>query len=574
MNRFIRRGFLGALAGSAAGTPLLFLGTTGRPEFAVAIVAGSMYAACVPPARGAYADSIMAAAALGIPIWGITSVILLPLLSGSHMAWDAVGMQGHFAPLVGWILFGVLLGGILQVVSEIAEIRYGQESAAPSPPSTNLTRIVILGGGFGGMKAAEYLEEELGSSASISLVSDTNALLFTPMLAEVAGSSLEPSHISVPLRSSLRQTHFVRGRVTGVDFERRVIVLDGTGTEGRELHYDHVIFALGAVSNYLGLKNVERLAFDFKTLLDAIRIRNHVIEMFERADRETDPGIRRQLLTFVIAGGGFAGVELAGALNDFAHGIFPDYHNLNIEELCVTLVHSRDRILPELSETLAAYALEKMKQRGVTFRLGARLVDAQPGLVTLSDGQVSAETLVWTAGTAPNPLIRTLDLPTNARGAITVDTTLAVPQHPRVWALGDCAAVTDSETKKPCPPTAQFALREAATAARNICAALKCAPATDFHFRSLGALCVVGHQTACAELTVPFAPTRSLRFSGLLAWFIWRGIYVSKLPGLERKIRVLMAWTLELFFPRDIIQTIELGGKDTHGTRAASSRNA
>jgi NADH dehydrogenase len=490
------------------------------------------------------------------------------------MAWNAVGMQGHFAPLVGWILFGALLGGILQIVSEIAEIRYGPESAPASPPTSDLTRIVILGGGFGGMKVAEYLEEELGSSVSISLVSDTNALLFTPMLAEVAGSSLEPSHISVPLRSSLHQTRFVRGRVTDVDFGRRVIVLDGAGAEGVELKYDHVIFALGAVSNYLGLKNVERLAFDFKTLLDAIRIRNHVIEMFERADRETDASVRSQLLTFVIAGGGFAGVELAGALNDFARGIFPDYRNLNIQELCVTLVHSRDRILPELSETLAAYALEKMKQRGVTFRLGARLVDAQPGLVTLSDGQISAETLVWTAGTAPNPLIRRLDLPANARGAITVDSTLAVPEHWRVWALGDCAAVTDSETKKPCPPTAQFALREAATIAKNICAALKGKPAIDFHFRSLGALCVVGHQTACAELTVPFVPTRSLRFSGLLAWFIWRGIYVSKLPGLERKVRVLMAWTLELFFPRDIIQTIELGGKDAHGDRAAISRNA
>jgi NADH dehydrogenase len=515
----------------------------------------------------------MGAASLGIPLWGITSVIFLPLLSGNRMALDAVGMQGKFAPLVAWIVFGVLLGGTLQFVSKMAEIRYGPEAAPVLSPSTNPTRIAILGGGFGGMKVAEYLEEELGSSASISLVSDTNALLFTPMLAEVAGSSLEPSHISVPLRSSLHRTHFLRGRVTGVDFERRVIVLDGAGTEGREVEYDHVIFALGAVSNYLGLANVERLAFDFKTLLDAIRIRNHVIEMFERADRETDPSTRRQLLTFVIAGGGFAGVELAGALNDFAHGIFPDYRNLNIEELCVTLVHSRDRILPELSETLAAYALEKMKQRGVTFRLGARLVDAQPGLVTLSDGQISAATLVWTAGTAPNPLIRTLNLPTNARGAITVDATLAVPEHPAVWALGDCAAVIDGETKKPCPPTAQFALREAATIAKNICATLKGASAVDFHFRSLGALCVVGHQTACAELTIPFAPSRSLRFSGLLAWFIWRGIYVSKLPGLERKIRVLMAWTLELFFPRDIIQTIELGGKDTHGSRAAGSRN-
>jgi NADH dehydrogenase len=563
MNRFVRRGILGALAGSAASTPLMFLTTATGAELALVLVAGSLYSACVPPTRGAYADNIMAAASLGIPLWGITSILLLPILSGNQMAMAAVDIQAQFAPLVGWILCGALLGAFLQAFSEIAETLYGAEVQPSSLPTTSLTRIVILGGGFGGMKAAECLEQELAGSVSISLVSDTNALLFTPMLAEVAGSSLEPSHISVPLRSSLRLTHFVRGRVTAVDLQKRVIVLDGEDAR-RELPYDQVIFALGAVSNYLGLENVERLAFDFKTLLDAIRIRNHVIEMFERADREIDPMIRRQLLTFVIAGGGFAGVELAGALNDFAHGIFPDYRNLNIEELSVTLVHSRDRILPELSETLATYALGKMKERGVVFRLGTRLLDAQPGLVTLSDGQIPAETLVWTAGTAPNPLIKTLDLATTPRGAIVVDSTLAVTNHAGAWALGDCAAVIDSETKKPCPPTAQFALREAATIASNISATLKGSLVRDFHFRSLGALCVVGHQTACAELTVPFVRARSLRFSGLLAWLIWRGIYVSKLPGLERKIRVLIAWTLELFFPRDIIQTIELGGKDAH----------
>jgi NADH:ubiquinone reductase (H+-translocating) len=567
MNRFVRRGILGALAGSAASTPLMFLTTAGGAELAVALVAGSIYSACYPPTRGAYADTIMASASVGIPLWGITSILLLPLLSGNQMAMAAVDIQAQFAPLVGWILWGALLGAFLQAFSEIAETLYGAEAQPSSLPATSLKRIVILGGGFGGMKAAECLEQELAGSVSISLVSDTNALLFTPMLAEVAGSSLEPSHISVPLRSSLRLTHFVRGRVTGVDLQKRVIVLDGEGAR-RELPYDHVIFALGAVSNYLGLENVERLAFDFKTLLDAIRVRNHVIEMFERADRETDSMIRRQLLTFVIAGGGFAGVELAGALNDFAHGIFPDYHNLNIEELCVTLVHSRDRILPELSETLATYALKRMKERGVVFRLGTRLVDAQPGLVTLSDGQIPAETLVWTAGTAPNPLIRTLGLVTTPRGAIVVESTLAITGHAGAWALGDCAAVIDSETKKPCPPTAQFALRQATTIARNISATLKGSHVRDFHFRSLGALCVVGHQTACAELTVPFVRARSLRFSGLLAWLIWRGIYVAKLPGLERKIRVLIAWTLELFFPRDIIQTIELGGKDAHPWRS------
>jgi NADH:quinone reductase (non-electrogenic) len=563
MNRFVRRGLLGALAGSAVSTPLTLFTTARGSELALALVAGSIYSACVPPTRGAYGDNIMASASLGIPLWGITSILLHPLLSGSHMAMAAVDIQAHFASLVGWILGGALLGAFLQAFSEIAQTFFGDEAQPSSLPATSLTRIVILGGGFGGMKAAECLEQELAGSVSISLVSDTNALLFTPMLAEVAGSSLEPSHISVPLRSSLRLTHFVRGRVTGVDLEKKAIVLDGDGA-CRELPYDHVVFALGAVSNYLGLENVEKLAFDFKTLMDAIRIRNHVIEMFERADRETDPMVRRKLLTFVIAGGGFAGVELAGALNDFAHGIFPDYHNLNIEELCVILVHSRDRILPELSETLATYALRKMKERGVVFRLGTRLIDAQPGLVTLSDGQIPAETLVWTAGTAPNPLIKSLGLVTTPRGAIVVDSTLAVTNHVGAWALGDCAAVIDSETNKPCPPTAQFALREAATIASNISATLKGSLVRDFHFRSLGALCVVGHQTACAELTVPFVRARSLRFSGLLAWLIWRGIYVSKLPGLERKIRVLIAWTLELFFPRDIIQTIELGGKDAH----------
>jgi NADH dehydrogenase len=319
------------------------------------------------------------------------------------------------------------------------------------------------------------------------------------------------------------------------------------------------------------MASVEKLAFNFKSLLDAIRIRNHVIEMFERADQEQDPATRKKLLTFVVAGGGFAGVELAGALNDFAHGIIPDYRNLKIEELCVTLVHSRSRILPELRESLADYAMEKMKQRGVRFHLGARLVDAQPGLVMLSDGQIPAETLIWTAGTAPNPLLNTLAVAKDKRGAVVVDSTLAVPQQSGVWALGDCAAVNDGKTGAPCPPTAQFAIREAKTIAENIRATLRELPRKSFHFDSLGALCVVGHQTACAELSVPFARTRSLRFSGLLAWLMWRGIYLSKLPGLERKIRVLMAWTLELFFPRDIIQTIELGGKDDHGIDAVGS---
>jgi NADH dehydrogenase len=319
-----------------------------------------------------------------------------------------------------------------------------------------------------------------------------------------------------------------------------------------------LVFALGSTSNYLGMTNIEKLAFNFKSLLDAIQIRNHIIEMFERADVESDPVLRSSLLTFVIAGGGFAGVELAGALNDFAHGILADYPRLRPNELNIVLVHSRDRVLPELSESLARYAQEKMQLRGVSFRLNTRIVDARPGVVRLGDGEIHTETLVWTAGTAPSPLLKSLRLEKDKRGALVVDGTLAVPGRPGLWAIGDCAAITDATTGHLCPPTAQFALREAEVLASNILAQLKERPLHKFHFDSLGALCVVGHQTACAELSIPFARSRFFRFSGLFAWLLWRGIYLAKLPGLERKIRVLMDWTIELFFPRDIVQTIDV----------------
>jgi NADH dehydrogenase len=343
-----------------------------------------------------------------------------------------------------------------------------------------------------------------------------------------------------------------------VDLDGRWIRVAVEGGGVRELAYDQVVFALGAVSNYLGLKNVQELAFDFKSLLDAIRIRNHVIDMFERADREADLELRREKLTFVIAGGGFAGVELAGALNDFSRGILADYPNISSEDLQIVLVHARDRILPELTESLGRYAQESMAMRGVTFRLNCRLNDCRPGSVILSDGEVRARTLVWTAGTAPNPLLRTLPLETDRRGAVVVENTMSVTGLPGVWAVGDCAALKDGKTGNPCPPTAQFALREARVLARNIRATLRARALEPFHFDSLGALCVVGHHTACAELAVPFARGRSIRFRGLFAWLLWRGIYLGKLPGLERKIRVLSDWVIELFFPRDIVQTIEL----------------
>jgi NADH dehydrogenase len=565
MDRIVRRSLIGAVAGALA-SPILAATLDHRLlGVLIGIAVGVGYSASLKPTRSAHVDHMMAGGALGVPLWGLVSVVALPIFSNRRPEWNAEQMRAHFPALVGWVVYGAALGLLVQVLNDLAIKVWGPELESGRPLPQKRTRVVILGGGFAGMRTAECLEQQFRTDPSIdlTLVSDTNALLFTPMLAEVAGSSLEPSHISTPLRSSLHRTEFIRGSVAEVDLESRRVFLacdraDGESAARREISYDHLVFALGAVSNYLGMANLQKYSFNFKSLLDAIRIRNHVIEMFEKADREVDAARRRSLLTFVVAGGGFAGVELAGALNDYAHGILADYPKLQREELAVVLVHSRDRILPELSESLGRYAQQRMAERGVIFRLNTRLTDAQPGLVTLGDGEIPAETLVWTAGTAPNPLLKSLALEKDKRGALIVERSLAVQGHPGLWALGDCAAVIDGKTEKPCPPTAQFALREAEVLAKNIRARVEGRPLKRFHFDSLGALCVVGHQTACAELSVPFARHRSMRFSGLLAWAMWRGIYLAKLPGLERKIRVLMDWTVELFFPRDIVQTIEL----------------
>lgn len=556
MNRLFRRILIGAAAGGIGSVTLVSTLPDALWSLLAGIALGVAHSIIVWPSNEAYVDRLMSGAAMGIPLWGLITVVAIPVMSGEMPAWGAQQMSAHFPALVDWVFYGASLSLLMKAFDALALVLLGAETEPQKLDPKTKKHILILGGGFAGMRTAVRMEEEFRDDASISitLVSQTNALLFTPMLAEVAGGSLEASHISTPLRTTLRRATFIRGHIEEIDLGQRMVRV-----AGRELFYDHVILALGAVSNYSGISNAEKFAFNFKSLLDAIRIRNHVVEMFERADREPDPSARAPLLTFVVAGGGFAGVELAGAINDFAHGILADYPSLSAAELQTILVHSRDRILPELSESLACYAQQQMEVRGIQFRLNTRLKHAHSGQIVLDeDRMIPAETLVWTAGTAPNPLLKSLPIERDKRGAVLVDSTMAVRGCKGVWALGDCAALVDSRSGKLCPPTAQFALREADVLAGNVRAALEGRPLQPFHFDSLGALCVVGYHTACAELTLPFWRSRSIRFSGLLAWLMWRGVYLSKLPGLERKTRVLIDWVIELFCPRDIVQTIDL----------------
>jgi NADH dehydrogenase len=416
--------------------------------------------------------------------------------------------------------------------------------------------VVILGGGFAGVYAARHLERLASSGAPIdvTLVSQDNFFLFTPMLHEVAASDLDITHIVSPLRRLLRRSSIFVGSVQSVDLERRrVLVSHGFDRHAHEIEFDQLVIALGSITNFHNLPGLETNALTMKTLGDAIHLRNRVIATLEEADTECSAAAQSGLLTFVVAGGGFAGVETLGALNDFVRDALQYYPRLRHRSVHMILVHSGSEILPELGETLGAYAREKLTARGLEVLTGARVAAVTPYGVHLADGHfIPSRLVVWTAGTSPHPLLNRLPCACD-NGRIIVDSTLSVPGWPGVWALGDCAMIPDARTGKPFPPTAQHAIREARTVARNLVASIRGGRPKPFAFRTLGQLAAIGRRTGVARIF-------GINFSGFIAWWLWRTIYLAKLPRLEKKIRVALDWTLDLMFAKDFVQFLTVRG--------------
>ena len=419
---------------------------------------------------------------------------------------------------------------------------------------TDKLQIVILGGGFAGVEAARYLDRTAARQRDIevTLVSKDNFSLFTPMLHEVAAGDLDPGDICNPLRKLLRRVNVVNGAVTAIDLAaRRVTISYGVRGLTRELPFDHLLLALGSETNSVGIPGVAEHSLGIKTLGDAVMIRAGVINSLESASVEPDPDRRKRMLTFVVVGGGFAGVETVGAINDLARDILPHYGQIDPREVRVVLIHGGGVILPELGDALGRYAQEKLTNRQVEIKLNTRVISYAGGAVHCSGGEaVPAAIVVWAAGVSPNPNLTKLPVELQ-KGRVIVDSTLEVPRFPGIWAVGDCAAIIDPTSKQPYPPTAQHALREGRRAAKNICARLKGETTIPFLYKAPGQLAAIGRRTGVARIF-------GFKFSGVVGWVLWRTVYLMKLPRLEKKLRVGLQWALDVVFRRDLGQYITL----------------
>ena len=415
--------------------------------------------------------------------------------------------------------------------------------------------VVVAGGGFGGAHAARQLERLLPKqSARLMLVNDVNFLLYTPFLPEAAAGTLEPRHVVTPLRDILKRTFLRLGAVTDHDPAARTVSIRTHDGETEVERYDQLILALGSVSRLLPIPGLEH-ALGFKSLADAIWLRNHIIETLEAANASEDPERRQELLTYVFVGGGYAGLEALAELQDFAADAMDSYPRARLQGMRWILIEATDRVLPEIDLRLAEYATRELRGRGIDIRLGTRLESVDPDAVTLSTGErIPSRTVVWTTGVVPHPSLAQLSVPLNDHARVVVDRYMRVEGMDGVWAIGDCAAVPDPSAAlaKPSPPTAQHAIRQGRAVARNVAAELGIGKAMPFRYRNRGAFVNLGRYKAVARLG-------RLTFSGFPAWWMTRTYHMSQIPGTARKVRAVVDWTVGLPFHRDVAEVGSIG---------------
>jgi NADH:quinone reductase (non-electrogenic) len=413
--------------------------------------------------------------------------------------------------------------------------------------------VVIAGGGFGGATVARRLERTLPKqSARLMLVNDVNFLLYTPFLPEAAAGLLEPRHVVTPLREILHRTYLRLGAVTAHDPAARTVELRTHEGELQTIRYDQLVLSLGSVSRTLPVPGLAEHAIGFKSLADAIWLRNHVIETLEEANVSEDPERRERLLTYVFVGGGYAGLEALAELQDFAADAMDSYPRARLHGMRWILVEATDRVLPEIDPRLADYAVRQLRGRGIEVRLGTTLDAVDADSATLSTGEtVPTRTVVWTAGVRPHPSLAHLSVPLDEKGRIPVDDRLAVVGLDGVWAIGDCAAVPD-RNRGSAPPTAQHAIREAKVVAANVAADLGIGESRHYRYSSRTAFVNLGRYKAVGRIG-------ALTFRGFLAWWLARTYHLSQIPGAFRKLRAVLDWTVSLPFQRDLSEVGSIG---------------
>lgn len=411
------------------------------------------------------------------------------------------------------------------------------------------------------MECARQLESYFGNNSEIELVmiSEDNFLLFTPMLPQVASGMIETRHIVLPIRAICKKTKFYEGRIKNVDPFGKLVTLWGTGEKrGVSIHYDYLVVALGSETNFFGMADVEKNAYTMKTLNDAVMLRNRVIDMLEQAENETDPILRNSFLTFVVVGGGFAGIETAGELMDLLLDATKYYPTINKNDIRVIVLEALPMILPGFNEKLAEFAKEKMIERGIDIRLRTAVTsfDGTEVIVKSLDENpkdpmdeskmdvIRTKTLIWTAGVTPVNTIKRSMFKTD-KGKVIVNDFLEVPEFSGVFAIGDCALFIDPQTNRPFAPTAQIAEAQAKIAAHNLNASIKNSEKKKFEYHSKGQMAIIGKRTGIATFL-------GMNISGFLAWLIWRNVYLSKIALPDKKVRVFLDWTIDLLFDRDI----------------------